>query len=387
MKRIYLDYHASTPVDPRVVEKVNEVMVLPGNPHSSHLDGSDALDIIDDAKEYLVDAFEVFEDELFFTSGATESNNLAILGALERFQSIDSKRNKVFVSYLEHKSVLEPIERECERLGLQLVFVPVTKEGFFDVSFLEDRIDEKTLFVSLCGVNGEIGTVQPLREVGNLCEKSGVVFHVDATQAVYEFLKPADLGIHLMSMSSHKIYGPMGVGLLYVDSSMSFDLKPLMFGGGQQLGIRSGTIPVHQVAGFVEALRIIYDDPSEKEALAERRDFMYKLLIEHMPAIKANGSLKKRHPGNLSIQFLGVDGRVLVNNVKNKLSISTGSACSSGVIKPSSVLKAIGLSDDEANSTVRVSIGRFTRDENLVSAVATLKMQYDALIDSSGLVL
>lgn len=379
MKTIYSDYHASTPVDPRVVEKVSEIMALPGNPHSSHLDGSDALGIIDDAKEYLADIFEVFEDELFFTSGATESNNLAILGSLERFQSIDSKRNKVFVSYLEHKSVLEPIARECERLGLQLVFIPVTKEGFFDVSFLADRIDEKTLFVSLCGVNGEIGTIQPLREVGGLCEESGVVFHVDATQAVYEFLKPADLGIHLMSMSSHKIYGPMGVGLLYVDSSLPFDLKPLMFGGGQQLGIRSGTIPVHQVAGFVEALKIIYDDPSEKEALTERRDFMHKLLIEHMPAIKVNGSLRKRHPGNLSIQFVGVDGRVLVNNVKNALSISTGSACSSGVIKPSSVLKAVGLSDDEANSTVRISIGRFSERVEIEESVIILSLAYKTL--------
>lgn len=379
MKRIYLDYHASTPVDPRVVEKVSEIMALPGNPHSSHLDGSDVLGIVDDAKEYLAEIFEVFEDELFFTSGATESNNLAIFGSLEEFQLIDSKRNKVFVSYLEHKSVLEPLERECERLGLELVFVPVTKEGFFDVSFLAERINEQTLLVSLCAVNGEIGTIQPLEDVGSLCTKNGVVFHVDATQSVYEFIKPADLGIHLMSMSSHKIYGPMGIGLLYIDNSLPFEIKPLIFGGGQQLGIRSGTIPVHQVAGFVEAFRIIYDDISEKNVLAENRDLMHKLLEEYIPGIKINGSFEKRHPGNLSLIFVGVDGRILVNNVKNELSISTGSACSSGVIKPSNVLKAIGLSDDDANSTVRLSLGRFCDRSQIEKSVNILSLAYKKL--------
>lgn len=379
MKRIYLDYQASTPVDERVVEKTIEIMGLCANPHSGHLDGYLAQSLVDESRDFISELFDIFEDEIVFTSGATESNNLAVLGTLERLKAYDSSRNKVVVSMLEHRSVLEPLQMESERLGLDLVYAPISREGFVELDFLAENIDEQTLFVSLCAVNAEIGTVQPIQPVGTMCAEMGAVFHVDATQAFYENIKPSEIGINLMSMSAHKMYGPMGVGMLYVDSCLPIKLKPLFYGGGQQDGVRPGTMPVHQVCGFAEALKLISENLHEKNALKSKRDLMLHLLRVQIPDIKVNGSLSLRHPGNLSVQFVGVDGRTLVNNVKNELSISTGSACSSGLIKPSAVLKAIGLSDQEANATVRMSVGRFTSDEDLIQAISVLKMQYDRL--------
>lgn len=384
MKRIYLDYHASTPVDPCITEKIIKIMQLNGNPHSSHMDGYDADAIIEESRFFISELFEVFEDEIVFTSGATESNNLAIFGSLERFRSIAPSRRKVIASMLEHKSVLEPLSEECHRLGLELVFAPLTHEGFIDLDFMQKNLDEHTLLVSLCAINAEIGTIQPIKEVGKLCSNNVVLFHVDATQAPYEEIKPAELGISLMSMSSHKIYGPMGVGLLYVDSSLPFSLKPLFYGGGQQNSLRPGTIPTHQVYGFVEALKLLSQNSDEKNLIQAKRDHMLEMLRQKIPNLHLNGSLKARHPGNLNIRIDGVDGRTLVNNVKNNLSISTGSACSSGTIKPSRVLKAIGLSNYDANTTIRISIGRFTSANDLKNAVMILNMQVDSIRKSIG---
>lgn len=377
MKRIYLDYHASTPVDPIVSKKVIEIMELHGNPHSNHLDGYDANLIIEESKSFVCEWLDLFEDEVVFTSGATESNNLAIIGALERFRSTDASRNKVVVSMLEHKSVIEPLYEESQRLGVKLILAPVLKDGFIDLDFLKEHVDEHTLMVSLCAVNSEIGTIQPIKEVGELCSDSGVLFHVDATQAFYEEIRPAELGISFMSMSSHKVYGPMGVGLLYVDNNLPFALKPFFYGGAQQNGLRPGTLPVHQIYGFVEALRLISENPGEKYVIRTKRDYLLESLRKRIPGLDLNGSLDLRHPGNLSLRIDGVDGRTLVNNVKAELSVSTGSACSSGEITSSRVLRAIGLSDQEANSSIRISIGRFTSKEDLENAVAVLKRDCD----------
>jgi cysteine desulfurase len=379
MKRIYLDYHASTPLDPLIIDNYIKIIGLNGNPHSSHLDGYDASTIIDESRTFVCELFDVFEDEIIFTSGATESNNLAIAGSLEKFHSIDPSRNKVFVSMLEHKSVLEPIYEECRRLGLELIVAPILQEGFIDLDFMKKNLDERTLMVSVCAVNSEIGTIQPIKEIGELCSKIGSLFHVDATQAFYEELKPAQLGISLMSMSSHKLYGPMGVGLLYVDSNLPFALKPLFYGGGQQNGLRPGTIPTHQVYGFVEALKLIAKNPDEKSTILTNRDYLLDMLRQQIPNLHVNGSLRLRHPGNLSIRIEGIDGRTLVNNVKKELSISTGSACSSGTIKPSSVLKAMGLSNEEANATIRISVGRFTSIDDVENAAMVLKTQIDRI--------
>lgn len=379
-KRIYLDYQSSTPVDPQVIEKIEESFKMPANPHSSHRDGVDAQAVIDNCKEYIANRFDFFESELLFTSGATESNNLAIIGSLEPYFRIDEKRTKVFVSMIEHKSVIEPIINEAKRLGLELILIPTKHNGLVDIEFLEKELDNNTLFISVGAVNSEIGTIQPINIIGDICKENDIVFHVDATQAIYENIKPANMGINLMSLSSHKIYGPMGIGLLYVDGSLPFYLKPLFYGGGQQEAIRPGTLAIHQIVGFSEALRVIEQNPSEKARLIRNRNLLLSLLQELIPNVVVNGSLGKRHPGNLNIQFPNIDARTLVNNVQNELSVSTGSACSSGEEKPSSVLTAIGLTDEQAYSSIRISIGRETNEHDIKRAVDILNVAYIALL-------
>lgn len=381
MRRIYLDYNASTPTSQYVADIVRDLMLSSGNPHSPHLDGKMGMDVIEEAQTLFCDYLDCFEDEIIFTSGATEANNLAISGALSQYHLVYPKKNRVLYSALEHKSIIEPLIASCEQHNLILQEVQVTTGGMIDLDHLKYLMDNSVLMVALIAVNSEVGTVQPLSEVGKLCREYDSLFLVDATQAAYEVINPSELGINLMSMSAHKMYGPMGVGLLYADNSMPFRLKPLIHGGGQQNGIRAGTIPFPLVAGFSIALKEIQRERRNYIShLLHKRNLFLQALRSSIPDFLVNGDVNNRHPGNLNIQLPNIDARMLVHIVADRLSISTGSACSSGLIKPSSLLLAMGLTKTQANSSLRVSFGVPTTETEIYSAVDIISAGYFSLL-------
>jgi cysteine desulfurase len=370
-KYVYFDYMATTPVDPIVVEKMCEYLGPSshyGNPASTHYFGQVAKSAVEKAREQVANAINATVDEIVWTSGATESDNLAIKGAA-RFYSRKGKH--LITLKTEHKAVLDSF-KALEGEGFEVSYLDVESNGLVSMSVLEEAIRPETILVSIMHVNNEIGVIQPIQAIGAMLRDKGILFHVDAAQSTGKL--PIDvnaLGVDLMSFSGHKVYGPKGIGVLYVRHRPRVRLKALIHGGGHEGGLRSGTLPTHQCVGMGAAFELA-DTLLETET--KHLLFLNKRLLKglnKLKGIKLNGSEAERVPHNLSISFERVDGEALLYAL-NELCVSTSSACSSASIEPSYVLKAIGLSDRLAHSTIRFSLGRFTTEEEIDFAIKTI---------------
>jgi cysteine desulfurase len=375
---IYLDYQATTPADPRVVEEMVPYFHDQfGNPHSrGHSFGWRAEDAVERAREQVASLIGAEAREIVFTSGATEANNLAIKGAA-RFYG--QKKNHVITAVTEHKCVLESCA-QLEREGFRVTYLPVQPNGLLDLDALKVAIDDNTCLVSIMAVNNEIGVIQPLADIGAICREAGVFFHTDAAQAAGKI--PLDvnaMNIDLMSISGHKIYGPMGVGVLYVRRRPRVRLKPLFDGGGQERGFRSGTLPLPLCVGLGKALEIANAEMTEEATrLHHLRDRLLSGILERVPEAALNGDPDQRIPGNLNLSFAGIDGEALLAGLKN-IAVSSGSACTSASVEPSYVLKALGLDDALARSSLRIGLGRFTTEADVDTAIGDIEKQVDVL--------
>lgn len=380
-KGIYLDYQATTPTDPRVLE-----VMLPwfterfGNPHSdAHAYGWDAEEAVERARGDVATSLNADPREIVFTSGATEANNLAIKGAA-RFRRRHEGRDRVVTFQSEHKCVLESV-RGLERDGFEVAVLPVRGDGLVELQALRDALDERTGLVSVMAVNNEIGVIQPLSEIAEAVHAVGAWLHVDAAQALGRI--PLDVrvvGIDLLSLSGHKLYGPKGVGALYVRRRPRVRLEPLFDGGGQERGLRSGTLPTPLCVGLGEACRIAVTElPREDERLAGLRDAFLAALQARLGPVQINGSLQARVSGNLNLCFPGAPADKVMAAARG-VAVSTGSACSSATVEPSYVLRALGMSDEAAACSLRIGFGRMTTLEEvaraadlLASAVVTVR--------------
>jgi cysteine desulfurase len=368
---IYADYQASTPVDPRVVESIAKCFrECPGNPHSEdHAVGWRAAAAVDDIAAQSATILGCDPDEIVFTSGATESNNLAILGLAAR---APADRRRIIVSAIEHKSVLAAASAARDRYGCTLETIPVDREGVIDLKAAERMIAPDVLLVSVMAVNSEIGSLQPVAELAYLCAGFGTPLHTDAAQAPVAGLAGTE-GAQLISLSAHKMYGPQGIGVLRVAREVQRLIEPLIYGGGQQQGLRSGTLPVPLIVGLGGALTLMCspDADDERRRVGGLRDAFVERVMGLSGRVHLNGPpLARRHPGNCNLRFDGVDGRDLLGKLQPHLAASTGSACSSGIPEPSHVLTAIGLDEQQARSSVRFSFGRFSTLDDIDRAVS-----------------
>jgi len=365
---IYLDYQATTPTDPRVVEAM-----LPffsekfGNPHStSHAFGWEAGDAVETARKQVAELIGAEPREIIFTSGATESNNLALKGA-GRYSH--RKGNHIITTKVEHKCVLECC-RQLESEGLRVTYLDVDNRGLIDLTALEEAMEDDTLLVSIMAVNNETGVIQPMSEIGSICRKNGVYFHSDCAQAAGKIpLDVTRMNIDLMSISGHKLYGPMGIGVLYVRRRPRVRLQPLFDGGGQERGLRSGTLPAPLCVGMGKACALSAMEMSEEtiriKALRER---LLARIDDAECEVLVNGHMDRRFVGNLNLRFPGIRADELLTKLKG-VAISTGSACTSTSVEPSYVLRAMGLTNEEAGASIRIGVGRFTTENEVDQAV------------------
>jgi cysteine desulfurase len=364
-KRIYMDNHATTPMDPRVLDAMLPYFTERfGNAGSrNHPFGWEAEAAVDQAREQIARLINAKAKEVIFTSGATESDNLALKGVVEFYRE---KGNHVITAQTEHKAILDPC-KSLERKGLaRVTYLPVDKHGLVDLDDLRAAITDQTILVSLMYANNEIGTIQPLHEIGKIAKEKGVLFHTDATQGVGKM--PVDveaMGIDLMSFSAHKIYGPKGVGALYVRArNPRVRLSPMMEGGGQERGMRSGTLNVTGIVGFGRACELCGEVmASEGERLLRLRERLRQGIMGRLDEVYLNGHPMQRLPGNLNLSFAFVEGESLLMGLKD-IAVSSGSACTSATLEPSYVLKALGVGDELAHTSIRFGLGRFnTEDE------------------------
>ena len=383
-KPLYLDYQATTPTDPRVVEKM-----LPffserfGNPHSrTHHYGWDAEDVVEVARAQIAALIGASPKEIIFTSGATESNNLALQG-VGRFYK--DRKNHIITCVTEHKCVLDTC-RHLEQDGFDITYLPVQQNGLIELDKLAAAITDKTLMVSIMAVNNEIGVIQPIKEIGALCRENGVFFHTDAAQAAGKIpLDVEDMNIDLMSISGHKLYGPMGIGVLYVRRRPRVRLVAMINGGGQERGMRSGTLPTPLCVGFGEACAIAQKEMgAEAERLKMLRDRFHAGINERLSEVYLNGDLEHRIPGNLNLSFAYVEGEGLMMGV-NDLAVSSGSACTSASLEPSYVLRALGVEEELAHTSLRIGLGRFTTEEEVDYAVEKIATEVTRLREMSPL--
>ena len=382
---IYLDYSATCPVDPRVAEKMMQCLTLDGNfgnPASrSHRFGWQAEEAIDEARNHIADLIGADPREIVFTSGATESNNLAIKGAAHFYV----KQGKhIITSKTEHKAVLDTC-RHLESEGYEVTYLEPQSNGLFTLQQIEAAMRPDTILVSIMHVNNEIGVIQDLAAIGELCRARKILFHVDAAQSAGKVEIDVDaMKIDLLSLSAHKVYGPKGIGALYVRRKPRVRLEAQMHGGGHERGMRSGTLPTHQIVGMGEAFRIakleMVDEAVRVKAL---RDRLYNGLKD-IEQVFVNGSMEHRVAGNLNISFAYVEGESLMMALKD-LAVSSGSACTSASLEPSYVLRALGLNDELAHSSIRFSIGRFTTEEEIDYAIGLIRNSIGKLRDLSPL--
>ncbi|EHD2270625.1 TPA: IscS subfamily cysteine desulfurase [Vibrio cholerae] len=376
---IYLDYSATCPVDPRVAEKMVQYMTMDGtfgNPASrSHRYGWQAEEAVDTAREQIAALLNADPREIVFTSGATESDNLAIKGVAHFY----NKQGKhIITSKTEHKAVLDTM-RQLEREGFEVTYLDPESNGLVDLAKLEAVMRDDTILVSIMHVNNEIGVVQDIAAIGELCRSRKVVFHVDAAQSAGKVaIDVQEMKVDLISLSAHKAYGPKGIGALYVRRKPRIRLEAQMHGGGHERGFRSGTLPTHQIVGMGEAFRIA------KEELQQDYDHALKLRnrlldgIKDMEAVTINGDLDQRVPHNLNVSFAFVEGESLLMALKD-LAVSSGSACTSASLEPSYVLRALGLNDELAHSSIRFSFGRFTTEAEIDYAIELIRVAVDKL--------
>ena len=381
---IYLDYQATTPLDPRVLEAMMPYFTHKfGNPHSrSHSYGWEAEEAVEKARAQVAKLIGADEKEVIFTSGATESNNLAIKGVAEFYKD---RKNHIVTTVTEHKCVLDTC-RHLEQQGFEVTYLPVQKNGLVDLEQLRAAVTDKTVVVSIMAVNNEIGVIQPLAEIGKICREKGAFFHTDAAQAAGKIpLDVEAMNIDLMSISGHKIYGPKGIGALYVRRKPRVRLVPLIVGGGQERGFRSGTLPTPLCVGLGEAAEIARKEmDAESKRLAKLQARMLKGLQSKLPEIYVNGDLEHRIPGNLNISFAYVEGELLMMGIKG-LSVSSGSACTSASLEPSYVLRALGVEEELAHTSLRIGLGRFTTEQEVDTAVDELVRHVNKLREMSPL--
>jgi cysteine desulfurase len=380
---IYMDYGATTPVDQRVVDKM-----IPwlrehfGNPASrSHAWGWEAEAAVEGAREQVAKLIGADPREIIWTSGATESNNLALKGAAQFYKT----RGKHLITVkTEHKAVLDTM-RELERQGFEVTYLPVQEDGLVDLDLLKDTMRADTILVSVMFVNNEIGVIQDIPAIGAMCRERGIIFHVDAAQATGKVdIDLAKLPVDLMSLASHKTYGPKGIGALYVRRKPRVRIEAQMHGGGHERGMRSGTLPTHQIVGMGEAFRLAREEMGMER---ERIHMLHRRLIGGLSDIEQtflNGHAEKRVPHNVNMSFNYVEGESLIMGIKG-IAVSSGSACTSASLEPSYVLRALGRSDELAHSSLRMTIGRFTTTEEVDYVVSTLKDRVAKLRDLSPL--
>jgi cysteine desulfurase len=367
-KPVYLDYQATTPCDPRVVEKMLPYFTeMFGNAHSvTHSFGWQAEEAVELAREQVAGLIGADAKEIVFTSGATEANNLAIKG-LARFYG--TRKNHIVTTAIEHKCVLEAARR-LEREGFDVTVLGVKPDGLVDLAELEAAITERTLLVSVMAVNNEIGVIQPLAEIGALCRAKGAFFHSDAAQALGKIpLDVEALNIDLLSLSGHKVYGPKGIGALYLRRKPRIRLAAEMDGGGQERGLRSGTLPTPLIVGFGEACRLAgIEMEEEARRLRGLRDRLYQGVAGRLEGVGLNGHRDQRIAGNLNLSFAWVEGDQLLRGLTD-IAVSTGSACSAATLEPSYVLRALGLNSELAHASLRIGLGRFTTEEEVDCAI------------------
>lgn len=380
---IYLDYGATTPCDPRVVDAM-----IPwlrehfGNAASrSHAWGWEAEEAIEKARTQVAELINADPREIVWTSGATESDNLAIKGAAHFYQG---KGKHLITVKTEHKAVLDTM-RELERQGFEVTYLDVQENGLLDLDVFKAAIRPDTILVSVMAVNNEIGVIQDLNTIGNMCREKGIIFHVDAAQATGKMpLDMQTMPIDLMSLASHKSYGPKGIGALYVRRKPRVRLEAQMHGGGHERGMRSGTLPTHQIVGMGEAFRIAKEEMQQDFDHAKRLQQRLLQGLKDIEQVFVNGDMEHRVPHNLNISFNYVEGESLIMGIKG-LAVSSGSACTSASLEPSYVLRALGRSDELAHSSLRMTIGRFTTEEEIDYAIATIRKNVEKLRELSPL--
>jgi cysteine desulfurase len=375
---VYLDYAATTPVDAGVVEVMSRCLSMDGifaNPASrSHLYGWQAEEQVELARRNVADLLGCDTREIVWTSGATEANNLALKGVFEAVQN----SGHLITSAIEHKAVIDPANW-LQQQGVAVSWLQPDAEGLISADSVREALQDDTQLVSIMLVNNETGVINPVAEIGQLCRERGVLLHVDAAQAVGKIaVDVAALQIDLMSVSAHKFYGPKGVGALYVKRAVQRQLLPQMHGGGHERGMRSGTLPTHQLAGMGEAARLAMQHvETEQSSIQQLRDQLWQGIAD-LPGLRRNGSAEQVVPGHLNVCFGGIDGETLLLSLR-ELAVSSGSACTSASMEPSYVLKAMGLSDADAHSSIRFSLGRFTRASDVEQAIAHIRTIYSQL--------
>ena len=380
---IYMDYGATTPVDPSVVDAM-----IPwlrehfGNPASrSHAWGWEAEEAVENARAQVASLVGADPREIVWTSGATESINLAIKGAAHFYKT---RGNHLITVRTEHKATLDTM-RELERQGFQVTYLDVQEDGLLDLDKLKDAIRADTILISVMHVNNEIGVIQDITTIGNMCRDKGIIFHVDAAQATGKIaINLAELPVDLMSFSSHKTYGPKGMGALFVRRKPRIRLEAQIHGGGHERGMRSGTLPTHQCVGMGEAFK--WAQLEMQQDYDKARKLQRKLIegLQNMEQVFINGNLEKRVPHNLNISFNYVEGESLIMGIKG-LAVSSGSACTSASLEPSYVLRALGRSDELAHSSLRLTIGRFTEEQEIDYAISTITQNVGKLRELSPL--
>ncbi len=381
---IYLDYSATSPVDPRVAEKMIPYLCeFYGNPASrSHSFGWVADTAVEEAREQVAALVNADPKEIIWTSGATESNNLAIKGAANFYAGTKGKH--IITVKTEHKAVLDTV-RELERQGFEATYLDVQANGLLDLEVFKAAIRPDTVLASVMLVNNEIGVVQPIAELGEICREKGVIFHVDAAQATGKVdIDLARLKVDLMSFSAHKTYGPKGIGALYVRRKPRIRLEAQMHGGGHERGFRSGTLATHQIVGMGEAFRLAKDEMAEENKRIKKLSDKLLKGLGDIEAIYVNGDMVHRVPHNLNISFAYVEGESMMMAIKD-LAVSSGSACTSASLEPSYVLRALGRDDELAHSSIRFSIGRFTTEEEVDYVINLLHAKIGKLRELSPL--
>ncbi|MEC8108060.1 MAG: IscS subfamily cysteine desulfurase [Pseudomonadota bacterium] len=385
MKPLYFDYASTTPVDQRVIDKMKDCLSLDGNfgnPGSrSHAFGWQAEELVEEARINVSTLVNCDPREIIWTSGATESDNLAIKGAANFYKE---KGNHIITSKIEHKAVLDTC-RQLESEGFEVTYLDPNENGEISIESIEENIREETTLVSLMHINNEIGVVNDIQKIGELCRNKGIIFHVDAAQSAGKIeIDLSQLKVDLMSFSAHKIYGPKGIGALFVRRRPRIRLQPLFHGGGQERGIRAGTLPTHQIVGMGEAFKLSQTEmESDLSKISSYRDILWNGLSE-MEEIYVNGSIDNGYPGIFNLSFNYVEGESLIMALKN-IAVSSGSACTSASLEPSYVLRAIGRPDELAHSSIRFSFGRFTKEEEVKSTVKLVQESVAQLREISPL--
>ena len=372
MKQIYLDNQATTPVDPKVFSAMEPWLKDKfGNAASrNHPYGWEAEEAVEIARESVAAIIGSLPKEIIFTSGATEANNLALQGVAKSYQG---KGKHIITVKTEHKAILDVCDY-LEKEGFEITRLPVQVDGLLDMNKFEDSIRSDTILISVMHANNEIGVIQPIEEIGTICKKKDIIFHVDAAQSIGKIpISVNDMGIDLLSISAHKLYGPKGVGALYMRrKDPGVQLQPIIFGGGHERGIRSGTLAVHNIVGLGKACELAEKVMvEENQKIATLRNQLLEDIIKCTPNVKVNGSMDKRLAGNLNMSFQGMNNEAIIAAVP-EIAISSGAACTTSTMEPSHVLLALGLSKDEAYSSLRFGIGRFNTVKDVETAAVAI---------------